>query len=152
MIGERHVLQPMARDILVEGRPAAVAALEAQLPVKRALEDLRQLRLFVRPDQPQRHQHHRGVVRVRVKNVVVFEGPAARFRMRVVDRPIATDAHLLVDQPLRRSLQRGMLRREAGLGQCDNIDRRIPDRGKTRLNAEILRVVDKKARKSASAF
>ena len=64
--------------------------------------------------------------------------------MRVVDRPIAADAHLLVDQPLRRFLQRRMLRREAGLGQGDDINRRIPDRGKTRLNTKILRVVDKK--------
>ena len=64
--------------------------------------------------------------------------------MRVINRPIATDSYLFIDQPLRGFLQRGMLRWKAGLGQGDDINRRIPHRGKTRLNTKILRVVDKK--------
>ena len=33
VIGERHVFEPALGDVLVEGRPAAVAALEAQQPI-----------------------------------------------------------------------------------------------------------------------
>ena len=44
-----------------------------------------------------------------------------------------------------------MLRRETGLGERDDIDRRIPDRRKTRLNAEILRIVDEKPARNPSA-
>src|SRR5207248_10110801 len=45
VIGERHVFKPMLRDILVERRPAAVPALEAELPRDRALEERVERRL-----------------------------------------------------------------------------------------------------------
>ena len=94
--------------------------------------------------EPQRHQHHRGVVGVRIIRRCCIRRPSRSLRVRIVDRPIAADAHLLVDQPLRRFLQRRVLRREAGLGQRDDINRRIPDRRKAGLNAKILRVIDEK--------
>ena len=106
---------------------------------------------IVRLNQAQRHQHHRGVVRVRIINVVVFERPAARFGMRIVHRPIAAESELLCSTShVGRFLQRRMFGGQAGFGQSDDVDRRVPNRRKAGLNAEIFRIIDEQSREILS--
>ena len=92
--------------------------------------------------QAQRHQHHHGVVRIRVVDVVELEGPAARLGVRVLVPPIAAQRRdFLAHQPLRGAPQRRVLRAQPALAERDHIDRRIPDRREARLDAEILRII-----------
>ena len=49
----------------------------------------------------------------------------------------------LLDQPIGRLLQRRMIGGQTGFRQRDDVDGRVPDRRETRLNAKILRIVDK---------
>ena len=145
MIGKRHVLEPAVDDVLVERGPAAIAALKAELPGQRATKQILIALGVVRLHQAKRHQHHRRVIRVRVINVIVFKGPAARLWMRIVDHPIPADPHLLARQPLGRFLQRLMLGRNTALSQSDNVNRGVPDRSEARLNTEIVRIIHKQA-------
>ena len=39
VIGKRHVFEPLGCDVFVECGPAAVVALETELPIKRATKD-----------------------------------------------------------------------------------------------------------------
>ena len=63
--------------------------------------------------------------------------------MRIILRPIAANSNFLTGQPHRRLLQRRMLCRHTALNQGNNINGRVPDGRQTRLNPEILWIVDK---------
>ena len=65
--------------------------------------------------------------------------------MRIIYRPITTDSHLLADEPISRLLQRGVFRRNAGFRQRDDVDRGVPNGGKTGLYAKIIGIVDKQS-------
>ena len=146
VIGERHVFQPRRRHILIERGPAAIVDIGNSIASRaRARTIASSASRSSRPHQTQRHQHHRGVVRVGIINVVVFERPSARFGMRIVHRPIAANAHFFLYQPVGGFLQSRMICRQSGFRERDDVDRRIPNRRKTRLNSKIFRVVDKEA-------
>src|SRR5712692_6097366 len=66
--------------------------------------------------------------------------------MRIVYRPITAEAHFFADQPIGGLLQRGMLRRNSGFSQRDNVDRSVPDRRETGLYAKIVAIMDKESR------
>ena len=105
VVGEGHVFQPRGCHVFIERGPAAILALETQLPSNCPAEQFIERLSILRTNQAQRHQDHCRVVGVRVVNVVVFECPAASFGMRVIHRPIATHPHFLVDQPFGCFLQ-----------------------------------------------
>src|SRR5205823_13956434 len=62
VVRERHVFEPRGRDIFIKRRPPAVATLKTQLPIERAPKSTFQSPIFLRPNESQCHQHHRGVV------------------------------------------------------------------------------------------
>ena len=142
----------MLRDFLIESRPAAIAALETQLPGESAPEHPVDTRGILRPHQTQRHQHHRRVVGVGIINVVVFERPTARFRMRIVHGPVATESDFSFRKPVRCLLQRWVLRGEAGFAEGDDVDRRVPNGRETRLDAKIFRIINEKPSKIFRRF
>src|SRR5437588_11312919 len=72
--------------------------------------------------------------------------------MRIVHRPISADSHFFVDQPPCRSLQRGMFLRDTRFGERDEYDSWVPDGRKTRLYAEVLRIIDKQSATIFSRF
>src|SRR4051812_47472934 len=79
VVRERHVLEPGSGHILVESAPAAVFALETELPCDRPLEKSVQLFAVSWLNESQCHQNHGGVIGVRIINVVVLECPATGF-------------------------------------------------------------------------
>src|SRR5207302_10961662 len=76
VIRERHIFQPRGGNIFIKRRPAAIAALEAELPAESAPKGPFQSPTVLRPNESQRHQHHRGVVNIGIINVVLSKGPA----------------------------------------------------------------------------
>src|SRR2546429_132242 len=103
VVGEGNVVEVEPLVVGIEGRPAAVLALHAEKPAEPAL--LRQPRgVGVEPaDLLERHQHHPGVVEVRVEVVAVLERPAARLQGWSLHLPITRNEDLTVDEPLRRA-------------------------------------------------
>ena len=90
VVGEGNLFQDVLGAILVEGRPAAVLALEGQHPLQAALEAFIALLRVVGRDFAQGQQHHGGVVHVRVPFVVELKDPAAGFdvgRVFVIQSP-----------------------------------------------------------------
>src|SRR5437764_10446876 len=82
---------------------------------------------------------------MRIVNVIVLEGPATRFGVGIVLRPITPDTNLLARQPGSGLLQCGVFRRQPTLRQRDDIDRRIPNRRKTWLNSKIFWIVNEQS-------
>ena len=152
MIGERDVFQPAGGDVLVEGGPAAVLALEREEPSQGAGRLLSPLRGVGGCHVPQRHEHHHGIVGVRIIFVLVLEGPTAGFNARDVHSPVALEAHFLFLQPRGGLLQSRMILRQAGFGEGDGGDGGVPDGRKAGLDAKILRVIHKEAGKVAVGF
>ncbi len=145
MIGKRNILEPAAGHAFVERSPSAVAALEAEQPRERPVELPGMPGLVRVGREAQRHQHHRGVVGVGIKVVVIFKSPAARLRAGIVARPIPRAAHLPRAQPLDRSDKGGLIGRAAGFRQRDDVDGSVPDRREARLNPKVARVIDKQS-------
>src|SRR5438067_3906416 len=75
-----------------------------------------------------------------------------RSGMRIVNRPIAAHPYLFLDQPARGFSERGMLGRQTGFSERDDIDRRVPHRGETGLNPKIFQVVDEEAGEIPGGF
>ena len=86
-------------DVLVEGGPTSVLALEFQEPLQGAVSLIAPRGGVGRWHMPQRHEHHHGIVGVRVVFVFVLEGPATGFHPRDVHGPVALEAHFFLLQP-----------------------------------------------------
>jgi hypothetical protein len=169
VVGEWDILKPALRHVLVEGRPSAVTALEAEKPLESPFE------LLGTPDRfrvgsrrllfrgMQRHEHHHRVVGIGVIVVPIFERPPARLRRRIFAGPIAAKTHFSLGQPggglfegeaHRRIVwmkggffvvQGASPRVLAAFGHGNGGDGGIPHRRETRLDAKILRVINEQA-------
>ena len=147
VIGKWDILEPMLGDIPVKRRPAAVAALEGEQPVQRALEHLLSTaRFLIAPgaDHPQADEHHRGVVGIGIKNVIELERPPAgrpgagsSSTNRRASRTsfVSTSRSRLSEAA--RSSGRARTRRASR-----DMNRGIPNGREAGLDAEILRIID----------
>src|SRR2546426_535337 len=143
VVGERDVVEVEALVVRIERRPASVLPLHAEEPAEAAL--LREpRRIGVEPvDLLERHEHHRGVIEVRIEVVVVLERPAARPDVRPFHLPVTRDENLAVDEPLRRAAKRRVRGREAALDQRVDRERGVPHGGRAGLIVELLVRLDR---------
>ena len=148
VISKGNMFQPRRHDILVESGPSAVLTLKRQEPGQRACRLLASFGRLGGSDELQCHEHHHGVVCIRVKSVFVFEGPAAGLNAWDVDGPVPLQTDFLFLQPRSGPFQRRMVLRQPGFGERERADGCIPDRRKTGLDAKILRVVHNRIRQN----
>ena len=129
MIGKRHLLQHAFGAVFIERRPAPVLALEGQCPLQAALEALIALLPIIGRHLPQRQQHHRGIVHVRVPFIVEFKHPPAGFDFGAVFVvPVAAEPDFPAHQPFNGVLERRMIAGQARFVQANNDDGRVPYR------------------------
>ena len=146
------MFQPAAGDVLVEGGPAAVLALKGEEPLQRAVSLIAPLDGIRGCHMPQRHEHHHGVVGIRVVFVFVLEGPAARFDTRDVHGPVALEAHFLFLQPSGGFFQCRMILGQTRIRRARWCDGGVPDRRETGLDPKILRIIHEETGKVAFGF
>ena len=133
MVGERDVIEDEAIVVGVEGSPAAVRALHAEKPGQAARTREAEALGFETLELLERHQHHPGVVEVRIEVVVVLERPPAWLEVRPLDLPVAGDQDLPVQQPRGGAGKRGMVGGEVALDQGVDRQTRVPDRRRAGL-------------------
>ncbi|OQC23056.1 MAG: hypothetical protein BWX68_02951 [Verrucomicrobia bacterium ADurb.Bin063] len=139
MVGKGNLFEHALGAVLVESRPAAVLALEGHHPGQAPLETFVALLPVVRRHQPQRQQHHRRVIHVRVPLVVELEHPPAGLDLgRVLVNPVPAEADFPGHQPLGGAFQRRVIRGHTGFTQTDADNGSIPDRRQARLDADAL--------------
>ena len=146
MVGKRHLREQPFVIVLVKTGPATVPALHPEHPTDTATDGGRFLTVKISLDAVEGHQHHDGVVHVRVKFIIVFEEPPTdglvRFGVAVAfgmfHTPITRPAHFLVQQPARGLLKGRVDSRQTGLVQGVDANRRVPHRRETRLEAQRI--------------
>ena len=144
MVGEGHAGEHLAVDVAIEGRPAAVAVLHGLQPAQAALHGGNRAVGLVPgvAAARQTHQHHGGVVDVRVVAIMVLEEPAGRFQVGVTQAPVARPAHLALDEPARGLGDGCLVPRRPGQRQGVERQSRIPDRREAGLHAERVFFLD----------
>ena len=137
MVGEGHVLKPRFVHVFIEGRVAAVIALEALGPAQAAIHRLFLLVRLGSLGFSQSEQHLRGVVHVGIPVVEKLEGPTAGDRSGVLHHVVPAHLHFLGQEPVRRFLHSGMIRLHPGGSQGGQGDGRVPNRAEAGLHPEI---------------
>jgi len=128
VIGKRNLVQILVIVADVECAPAAVRILHAEQPIDRLVDAFQLVRLVVRAGPQQRHQHHPGIVDIRVFVVFVLESPATRFETRRLIAPVAGNENLMIEQPLDSLRDSRMIGRRTGFRQRVQRQAGVPDR------------------------
>ncbi len=137
VIGEGDVVEIVVGVVDIEGSPAAIAALHADEPFRRAGD---RFAIFRSVQPVERQCHHRSIVEIGVMRIGVLERPTAGPKPGPRHGPIAGEiGHLAAQQPFEAAPRR-FARGTSGLEQGMRSKPGVPDRGEAGLAVAASRL------------